>query len=138
MTWHWPMMWYWLMRCYDSVGLKFLCTVNRWRGSMLVDQKNRTYGTCIYTGLFSTKPRHYSNRVTIQTVLLFKPRGQTAYFWVMTWCNLEYSKCFLSDDHDLLNISIKIGPPPLIWKRWIYFLASFSVIPSPFCIFYVF
>ena len=40
MTWHWPMMWHWLMRCHDPIGLKFLCTVDRWRGSISVDKKS--------------------------------------------------------------------------------------------------
>ena len=102
------MMWHWLMRCHDPVGLKFLCTVDRWRGSISVDQKSRVR-YMHYTGLFSTKPRHYSNRVV-------KPRGQTAYCWLMTWHNPERSKCFWSDSHDLLNVSIKRGasPPNLI------------------------
>lgn len=75
MTWYWPMMWHWLMRCHDPVGLKFLCTVDWWRGSISVDQKSRIR-YMHYTGLFSTKPRHCSpgsNRVTVH------PRGQTAY-----------------------------------------------------------
>ena len=39
MTWYWPMMWHWLMRCHDSIGLKFLYNVDRWRGSISVDKK---------------------------------------------------------------------------------------------------
>ena len=33
MSWRWPMM------CSDPIGLKWLCWVDRWRGSMSVDQK---------------------------------------------------------------------------------------------------
>ena len=62
MMWHWPMMWHWLMRCHDSIALKFLCTVDRWRGSMLVDQKS-----CV-------RYMHLHRIIYNQTVSLFKPR----------------------------------------------------------------
>ena len=62
MTWHWSMMWHWQMRCHDPVGLKFLCTFDRWRGSISVDQKSHVR-YMHYTGLFSTKPHHCSSRV---------------------------------------------------------------------------
>ena len=59
---HWSMMWHWLMKCHDPVGLKFLCTVDWWRGSISVDQKSRVW-YMHYIGLFSTKSRHCSSRV---------------------------------------------------------------------------
>ena len=59
-TWHWPMMWHWLMMCHDLVGLKFLCTVDRWRGSISVDEKSRI--RCMHhTWLFSIKPCYCSS-----------------------------------------------------------------------------
>ena len=64
MTWHWPMMWHWLMRCHDPIGLKFLCTVDWWRGSIWVDQKSHVR-YMHYTRLFSTKPRHCSSWVKL-------------------------------------------------------------------------
>ena len=84
MTWHWPMMWHWLMRCYDSVGLNFLGTVDRWRGSILVDQKSRIRYMHIHRIIFNQtaslfKPRHYSNRVTIQTAWSNRVTIQTAW-----------------------------------------------------------
>ena len=57
-------MWHWLMRCHDPVGLKFLCTVDRWRGSISVDKKSHVR-YMQHTELFSTKPRHYSTRVKL-------------------------------------------------------------------------
>ena len=90
---YWPMMWHWPMSCHDPIRLKFLYIVDRWRGSILVDQKS-CVRYIIYMELFSTKPRHYSNRVTIQVASLFKPCGQTAYCWLMTWRNPEHSNFF--------------------------------------------
>ena len=62
------MMWHWLMRCHNSIRLKFLCTVDQWRGSMSVDQKSCVRYMHIHgiiynqiTSLF--KPHDYSNRV---------------------------------------------------------------------------
>ena len=78
MTWHWSMMWHWLMRCHDPVGLKFLCTVDWWCGSMLVDQKLRVR-YMQHMGLFSTKPRYCSNRVTVQTAWSNRVTFQTAW-----------------------------------------------------------
>ena len=62
MTWHWLMMWHWLMRCHDLVGLKFLCTIDRWRGNISVDQKSHVR-YMHHTWLFSTKPRYCSTQV---------------------------------------------------------------------------
>ena len=39
MMWYWLLMWYWPIMCHDSIGLKCLCGVDRWRGTMLVDRK---------------------------------------------------------------------------------------------------
>ena len=78
------------------------------------------------------------NCVTIQTVSLFKPRGKTVYCWLMTWRNPERPNCFYSDGHNLLNVSIKWGPPTLIWYLWIHFWTLFSVILSLPYIFYIF
>ena len=40
MKWHWLMKWRWSMMWRDSIRLKCWYGVDRWRGSMLVDQKN--------------------------------------------------------------------------------------------------
>ena len=65
--------WHWLMRCHNFIGENFYALLI---GDMAAYQwtKNRAYGTCIYSGLFSTNPRHYSDRLTVQTVSLFKLR----------------------------------------------------------------
>ena len=110
MTWYWPMMWHWLMRCHDPVGLKFLCTVDRWHGSILVDQKSRIRYMHIHRIIFNQTVSLF--KPCGQTVLLFKPRGQTAYCWLMMWRNPEHPKYFWSDGHDLLNVSIKSGLSP--------------------------
>ena len=71
--------------------------------------KNLAYGTCITQDYFQP------NSVTVQpgsNRVIVHPRGQTAYCWLMTWRNPERPKCFLSDGHDLLNVSIKRGPLP--------------------------
>ena len=80
MTWHWLMMWHWLMRCHDFIGLKFLCTVDWWRGSILVDQKSRVRYIHVHRIIFNqtaslfklvdcsnrvVKPGHCSNRVLL-------------------------------------------------------------------------
>ena len=82
MTWHWPITWHWPMRCYDPIELKFLCTVDRWRSSMLVDQKS-----CV-------RYMHIHMINYNQSASLFKPRGQTTYCWPMTWRNPERPKYF--------------------------------------------
>ena len=53
------MMWHWLMRCHDPVGLKFLCIID---GDVAAYQwtKNLAYGTCITHDYFQP------NRVTVQ------------------------------------------------------------------------
>ena len=134
MTWHWPMMWHWLMRCHDPVGLKFLCTVDRWRGSISVDEKSRVR-YMHHTGLFSTKPRHCSTQVKpcycssawSNRVLLTDDVAQS-------WA----SKLFLIRLPRFTQCIYKKGASPLIWYLWIHFWTLFSVIPSPSCIFYVF
>ena len=126
MTWHWSMMWHWLMMCHDPVGLKFLCIVDRWHGSISVDQKSRVQYTH-YTGLFSTKPRHCSNYVVKPCYCsnrVVKPRGQTAYCWLMTWRNPKHPKYFWSNGHNLLNVSIKRGLSPSNWIALNPFLDS--------------
>ena len=55
------MMWHWLMRCHDPIRLKFLCTVDWWRGNT-VDQKSQVR-YMHHTWLFSTKLHHCSSRV---------------------------------------------------------------------------
>ena len=62
MIWHGSMTWHGPMRCHNPVGLKFLCTIDRWRGSISVDEKSRVR-YMHHTGLFSTKPRYCSTRV---------------------------------------------------------------------------
>ena len=136
-----PMMWHWLMRCHDPVVLKFLCTIDRWHGSISVDQKSHVR-YMQHTGLFSTKPHHCSSRLTIQTTWSNRVTVQTAWSnrvlltddVAQSWA----SKLFLIRWPWFTQCMYKKGASPLIWHLWIHFWTPFSVIPSPSCIFYVF
>ena len=66
------MMWHWLMRCHDPFGLKFLCTIDRWRDNILVDQKSCVRYMHIHRIIYNQtkslfKLPHCSNLVTVQT-----------------------------------------------------------------------
>ena len=133
MMWHWPMMWHWLMRCHNPIGLKFLCTVDQWRG---MDQKSRVR-YMHYTGLFSTKPRHCSIRVKpCYCSPTWSNRVLLTDDVVQSWA----SKLFLIRWPWFTQCIYKNGasPLPLIGYLWIHFWTPFSVISSPSCIFYVF
>ena len=61
------------------------------------------------------QPNCITIQITWSNRVLFKLHGQTAYCWLMTWRNPEPPKCFWSDGHDLLNVSLKreLSPPNL-------------------------
>ena len=122
MMWHWLLMWRWLMSwrwpmiCHDAIELKCWCDVDQWCGSMLVDQE-----TCVWY-MYYTKWQPWWCVLSNQNL----PRGAILSVQIVLICG-----------HDWIIVSKK-GALPLIWHPWIHFLAPFSIIPSPSCIFYVF
>ena len=129
MTWYWLMTWHWPMRCHDPIGLKFLCTIDRWCGSLLVDRKLCVWYIhipgiiCNQTASLFKQP-HCSYRITIQTTYCWHAAPSWAFkLFLIRWpWFTQY-------------IYKKRVSPPLIWHPWIHFLVQFSVIPFSSCIF---
>ena len=102
MTWHWSMTWHWPMKYHDPIRLKFLCTIDRWRGSMLVDWKS-----CI-------RYMHIHRIIYNQTALLFKPPHCSYSVTIQT----AWSNRVLLTRGAILRVQIVFNPTTMIYSMY--------------------